>query len=169
MPDFQSSDRYKDCLKEKVSYLERGFYWAMKAAEKGDKRGTYFAGVYYAGICKELEIKKDFKLAAKYWNIAAEQGYGMAYYRLGQLYGTWELFDGVIIADSGEKYACDIDHEDNAKMIGYPLPDDWRHDLKKARQYWHKALQYGGKAAEKSKIAIEKVYDEEVSSNKMKE
>ena len=37
----------------------RGFYWAKKAAEQGDKRGTYYVGQCYAERFEELNITKN--------------------------------------------------------------------------------------------------------------
>ena len=143
----------------------RGFYWAKKAAEQGDKRGSYYLGQCYAERFEELNISKNLDLACKYWEISASKGYGMAYYKLGQLYGTWTLVNALVITDSGTIYGADLDNEHRKIIRRYPMPDKWRHDIKKARQYWLKALECGGEAAELAKDAIEKVYMEEISEN----
>lgn len=148
-----------------IKSQNRGFYWAKKAAEQGDKRGAYHLGQCYAERFEELNISKNLDLACKYWEISASKGYGMAYYKLGQLYGTWTLVNALVITDSGTIYGADLDNEHRKIIRRYPMPDKWRHDIKKARQYWHKALECGGEAAQLAKDAIEKVYMEEISEN----
>ena len=155
-----SSNNNEDHFEE---YYNRGFYWAKKAAEQGDKRGAFYLGQCYAGRYEELNISKNLDLACKYWEKSASKGYGKAYYKLGQLYGTWTLVNTILISASGKVYGGDLDDDYKTIIRTYPMPKNWRHDIQKARQYWNKALECGGIAAELAKESIEKVYMEEIT------
>ncbi|ABK90037.1 sel1 repeat family protein [Francisella tularensis subsp. novicida] len=57
----------------------RQFYKLEQAAKDGDVYAIYYTGEYYYN-------NKEYKEALKYFNEAADKGYGQAYYKLASLY-----------------------------------------------------------------------------------
>ncbi|RZP34856.1 sel1 repeat family protein [Francisella tularensis subsp. mediasiatica] len=57
----------------------RQFYKLEQAAKDGDVYAIYYTGKYYYN-------NKEYKEALKYFNEAADKGYGQAYYKLASLY-----------------------------------------------------------------------------------
>lgn len=57
----------------------RQFYKLEQAAKAGDVYAIYYTGEYYYN-------NKEYKEALKYFNEAADKGYGQAYYKLASLY-----------------------------------------------------------------------------------
>ncbi|MBK2013408.1 tetratricopeptide repeat protein [Francisella tularensis] len=57
----------------------RQFYKLEQAAKDGDVYAIYYIGEYYYN-------NKEYKEALKYFNEAADKGYGQAYYKLASLY-----------------------------------------------------------------------------------
>ena len=152
--------------------VERAFYWWKRASENNDARGLYRIGNCYAHLIEIDDVSKDLNLAFQYWTKAAEQGYGMAYKRLGDLYGTWEYFDGLYFETStGNTYgvdfiSCDENGDPTDISEKFPISKEWRRDISKAREYWQKAVESGGTAAEEAKISLEQIYPEEKKAEK---
>lgn len=160
-------------LEESLVDLNRAFYWWKKSAEAGDARGLYRMGCCYAHIYQIKQVEKDFVKAYAYWKEAASKGYGMAYKRLGDLFGTWEYMDAYEYSrtNPSDSNLCRIygiklkksEDSDGFKIKeSFLLPKEWCHDVKQARIYWQKAVECGDEAKESAEIALQKVYPEEL-------
>ena len=167
-----SYDERLDYMKtmSKQSLLDKSFYWWKKASENQDARGMYRMGNCYANIIKIEGISKDLNKAYLYWTKASEQGYGMAYKRLGDLSGTWDFLGGFTFdIPCGERTDSEVtvlgvdlsDTDVPPYSKTFPLPKEWKHDISIAREYWQKAVQCGGYAADEARKCLEKVYPEE--------
>lgn len=151
--------------------MERAFYWWKKACENQDARGLYRMGNCYANIIEIEGISKDLNKAYEYWTAAAEKGYGMAYKRLGDLFGTWDYLGAfsIEISNDGDTTSetiiqgVDVYGTDEKPRFSkpFPLPKEWKHDISIAREYWQNAVKCGGSAADKARECLEKVYPEE--------
>lgn len=121
-------------------------------------------GNCYANIIEIEGIFKDLNIAYQFWTKASEKGHGMAFLRLGDLFGTWEYLDGTYHnISTGEISGISefIDQDGKAKYYQFNLPENWQHNIPLARKYWEKAVQYGGTTAEIARKRLEKVYWEE--------
>jgi TPR repeat protein/predicted nucleic acid-binding Zn ribbon protein len=166
---FSMSRRYET---EREENIDRAFYWWTKAAENNDARGLYRIGNCYAKLISIPIIEKDLAKAYQYWNQAAQLGWGMAYVRIGDLFGTWKYFDGINIRITKGDSICEIkgvDFSENnygerqiKEVIN--LPDNYKHDVEYARSCWKKAVELGGIAKREAKVRLEKVYPEEIKS-----
>ena len=154
-----------------LNNMERAFYWWKQASENKDARGMYRMGNCYAKIIEIDGIDKDLNKAYEYWTKASEKGYGMAYKRLGDLFGTWEYLGAFSIDLPNEDdtnsevlvQGVDVYGTDENPKFSKPfrLPKEWKHDVSIAREYWQKAIECGGAAADEARKYLEKVYPEE--------
>lgn len=80
MPKARAGEQVKRCLK--MSGLEAEFSRWLAMAEAGDAEAQYqIASSYFTGV----EIKKDMKAAAHWYEKAAQQGHVEAQYDLGPI------------------------------------------------------------------------------------
>ncbi|AIT08568.1 hypothetical protein LO80_00330 [Candidatus Francisella endociliophora] len=83
----QKQDQIELTHQEKIQRMQvfaqkgdfRQFYKLEQAAKNGDVYAMYYVGEYYYNT-------KEYKTALKYFNKAANEGYGPAYYKLATLY-----------------------------------------------------------------------------------
>ena len=151
--------------------IERAYYWWLKAAENEDSRGMYRIGNCYAQIIKIDGIEKDLEKAYNYWMKSANKGFGMAYKRLGDLFGTWDYLGAFQICMptgiGNDTVEClkgiDVYYKNGEEYFSqpFPLPKEWKHNIKKAREYWEKAVECGGLAETQARERLEKIYPEE--------
>lgn len=160
------NDYSKELEEEDYPTLERAFYWWMRAAKSNDARGLFRLGDCFAKLTTSSVPEKDLAIAYYYWAKAANLGWGMAYVRLGDLMGTWNLINAIEISlstqeEKGRDYWTDEVGKTHYSAA-YNLPKGWHIDLKKARDYWNKAVKAGGAAEEEAKIRLERVYTEDI-------
>ena len=161
------SSAYAEYNRDEVdeSAKERGFYWIKKSAENGDSIGQFNLGRFYAKRGFKLQsLAKNMNLAYKWWNKSAEQNYSKAFHSLGNLYGTWEYMDGIELSTASDTI-IGINTDGNRIIDKFPMPSNWKHDIKLARSYWKKAAD---KDYAPSQKALEKVYSNEVESGASK-